>query len=133
MEKSTIWIEENNKPFDLKLFHAVAQITRPREEALGEDCPTFIKKAICDIAKKLSLNVLKTEGYEFSPQGYTAFAILSESHMSIHTWPEKKLIAFDLFCCREIGLEDVEGALSSTLMAKESETVIKVIDRNIYA
>lgn len=85
------------------------------------------------MAKKLSLNVLKVEGYEFSPQGYTAFAILSESHMSIHTWPEKDLIAFDLFCCREVKAEDVASALNSFLASKESRVYINMIDRNHHA
>lgn len=38
---------------------------------------------------------------EFTPQGITAVCLLSESHLSIHTWPEKKYAAIDIFTCGE--------------------------------
>jgi S-adenosylmethionine decarboxylase len=33
--------------------------------------------------------------------GVTGFAMLSESHLSVHTFPETGFAAFDLYCCRE--------------------------------
>ncbi len=36
---------------------------------------------------------------EFTPQGITAVCLLSESHLSIHTWPEKNYAAIDIFTC----------------------------------
>jgi S-adenosylmethionine/arginine decarboxylase-like enzyme len=53
--------------------------------------------------------------------------------MSIHTWPEKDLIAFDLFCCRDISLEDVTGALNSFLTSKKSRVAIDVLDRRVHS
>lgn len=38
--------------------------------------------------------------------GYTYLALLSTSHFSIHTWPEKSSAAIDMFSCGEI-LSDV--------------------------
>ena len=32
---------------------------------------------------------LKIETQKFVPQGVTGFALLADSHLSIHTWPEK--------------------------------------------
>lgn len=37
--------------------------------------------------------------YPFTPQGVTGVAILSESHMMIHTWPEHGYAAVDVFTC----------------------------------
>ena len=34
--------------------------------------------------------------------GYTYLALLSTSHFSIHTWPENKCCAIDMFSCGEI-------------------------------
>ncbi|MHA1638375.1 MAG: S-adenosylmethionine decarboxylase family protein [Candidatus Thorarchaeota archaeon] len=31
--------------------------------------------------------------------GATAFALLSESHISVHTWPELKKVVVDVFTC----------------------------------
>ena len=37
--------------------------------------------------------------YPFTPQGVTGVAILSESHLMIHTWPEHGYAAVDVFTC----------------------------------
>lgn len=37
--------------------------------------------------------------HQFEPQGLTGFILLAESHMSIHTWPEKGEAAMDVFTC----------------------------------
>lgn len=34
------------------------------------------------------------------PGGVTGFALLAESHLSVHTFPESGFAAFDLYCCR---------------------------------
>jgi S-adenosylmethionine decarboxylase len=34
------------------------------------------------------------------PGGVTGFLLLSESHLSVHTFPESGFAAFDLYCCR---------------------------------
>jgi S-adenosylmethionine/arginine decarboxylase-like enzyme len=34
--------------------------------------------------------------------GYTGFGILSESHITIHTYPEEKKIALDLYSCKTL-------------------------------
>jgi S-adenosylmethionine decarboxylase len=34
------------------------------------------------------------------PGGVTGFLLLSESHLSVHTFPERGFAAIDLYCCR---------------------------------
>ena len=44
--------------------------------------------------------LLNIELHHFSPQGgISGVAILAESHMSIHTWPETGFVAVDIFLC----------------------------------
>jgi S-adenosylmethionine decarboxylase proenzyme len=45
-------------------------------------------------------SVLKTTYHQFEPEGFSILYLLSESHMSIHTFPEQNYIAFDLYTCR---------------------------------
>jgi len=45
--------------------------------------------------------ILKIDYHEFTPQGVTGFALLAESHISIHTWPEKGVAKCDIFTCGE--------------------------------
>eukprot|EP00667_Euglena_gracilis_P023029 EG_transcript_25877 len=37
--------------------------------------------------------------HQFTPQGVTGMVLLAESHMSIHTWPEHRAAAIDIFTC----------------------------------
>ena len=46
-----------------------------------------------------SMEVLHSFFYPFEPQGLTGFLLLSSSHISVHTWPEKGYAACDLFTC----------------------------------
>ena len=40
--------------------------------------------------------------YKFEPQGFTILALLAESHISFHTFPEKGIISFDFFTCGKV-------------------------------
>lgn len=44
-----------------------------------------------------ALNKLGEVYHNFSPQGFTAVVCLSESHISIHTWPEHDLVNLDIY------------------------------------
>jgi S-adenosylmethionine decarboxylase len=37
--------------------------------------------------------------HRFSPEGVSGVAVLAESHISVHTWPENGYAAFDVFMC----------------------------------
>lgn len=50
-------------------------------------------------ANECGATVLQTIYHSFDPQGVTAICLLSESHISVHTWPEKGLAAIDVFTC----------------------------------
>jgi len=118
-------------PGEIKLFHVTAQITSPNEKSLTKGCDQFFGKVILAIAKKLDLNILKVEDHFFEPHGYTVFALLSESHMSFHTWPEKDLIAFDLFTCRGVDPEEVKPVLLAELGALSQDITINLLDRTV--
>lgn len=61
-----------------------------------------------EIIDKSNLNVIKQTNYQFRPCGYTALYLLAESHMSFHTYPEKKCLSFDLYCCNpNIDISDI--------------------------
>jgi S-adenosylmethionine decarboxylase proenzyme len=47
----------------------------------------------------LNLNVVNEAGHQFQPFGYTYAYVLSESHLTIHTYPEYKSCYIDIFCC----------------------------------
>ena len=67
-----------------------------------EYSPSFFEKIVYKIAKKAKVAVLEISRHKFEPQGFTLVALLAESHMSFHTFPEKNIISFDFFTCGKI-------------------------------
>ena len=64
--------------------------------------PSVYEKVINDIAKAAKVTILNISKYKFEPQGFTILALLAESHISFHTFPEKGIISFDFFTCGKI-------------------------------
>jgi len=64
--------------------------------------PSFFEKIVYKIAKKAKVTVLEISRHKFEPQGFTLVALLAESHMSFHTFPEKNIISFDFFTCGKV-------------------------------
>lgn len=64
-----------------------------------------------------------------SPYGITAFAMLSESHLACHTYPEYGVATFNLYCCRERPRWNWEANLSDTLKAKD--VTVRMIERAV--
>lgn len=52
------------------------------------------------ICQKYEYQVLQKIEHIFDPQGFSVIYLLSESHISIHTFPEKNYAAIDLYTCR---------------------------------
>jgi len=59
------------------------------------------EEALRDMVEALDVNLLDLRVYPFSPVGVTGIAIVSESHLVIHTWPEHGYAAVDIFTCGE--------------------------------
>jgi spermidine synthase len=64
--------------------------------------PSVYESVIRKIAKAAEVTILEISKYKFEPQGFTILALLAESHMSFHTFPEKGIISFDFFTCGKI-------------------------------
>lgn len=59
----------------------------------------FVKEAMTRAAEAANATLLSISSKKFEPQGVTAVVLLSESHLSIHTWPEYGYAAIDAFTC----------------------------------
>ncbi|MFH1169255.1 MAG: adenosylmethionine decarboxylase [Chloroflexota bacterium] len=59
----------------------------------------FLKDTLLTAARESGATVLGESFHFFSPQGVSGVVIISESHMSIHTWPEYGYAAADIFTC----------------------------------
>ena len=59
----------------------------------------YIRQIMLEAVKKLDAQLLGETFHKFSPHGITGVVSIAESHLSIHTWPEYKYAAVDIFTC----------------------------------
>jgi S-adenosylmethionine decarboxylase len=67
-----------------------------------------IRSLLEQVIDTLGATLLDLSLRRFSPHGVTAVAMLAESHLAVHTWPEQNYFAADLFYC---GAGDSEQAV----------------------
>jgi S-adenosylmethionine decarboxylase len=68
--------------------------------ATNLDDPNHIDAALRESAIISGATILHSHFHHFSPNGgVSGVLVLAESHISIHTWPEKNFAAIDLFMC----------------------------------
>jgi S-adenosylmethionine decarboxylase len=58
-----------------------------------------LKKIFEKTIKISKTKILHKKFHKFKPQGLTGIYLLSESHLSFHTWPENGEISIDLYTC----------------------------------
>jgi S-adenosylmethionine decarboxylase proenzyme len=80
-------------------------------------------------AEKSNATILKYYFNQFDPTGVSGIMMIAESHFSIHTWPDHKYAAFDMFTCGHIEAEIAVDILKAGLEAEKAE--IKIIPRGI--
>ncbi|MEM8786099.1 MAG: adenosylmethionine decarboxylase, partial [Pseudomonadota bacterium] len=68
------------------------------DPALLDDV-SFVRVALADASREGMSTLIQMTSHRFEPQGVTALALLAESHISIHTWPERGYAAVDIFMC----------------------------------
>ena len=83
------------------------------------DNEEFLKQQIIESLNKTSLTLLDISSHKFNPQGVTIVALLSESHISIHTWPEEGSAALDVFTCGDTNPEVAMMYMIEALQARD--------------
>src|SRR4030043_621666 len=58
-----------------------------------------IREILIKAVKKANNTPLEILVHKFRPQGLTGIVLLAESHIAIHTWPEFKYVAVDIYTC----------------------------------
>ena len=107
--------------------HLLLELYRCDCEKLNDE--SFLRCTLNRAAKLANATVLNLISNKFEPHGVTAIALLAESHISIHTWPESNYSAVDIFTCGQNMMpEQASQYLIESLMAEEHS--LRVIERN---
>jgi spermidine synthase len=62
---------------------------------------SMIETSMVAAAKEAGATVINSTFHHFSPFGVSGVVVIQESHLAIHTWPEYRYAAVDLFTCGE--------------------------------
>lgn len=63
------------------------------------DDEEWIRMGLSNASANCRSTLLSLSSHKFEPQGVTAIAMLAESHISMHTWPELGMAVCDVFTC----------------------------------
>jgi spermidine synthase len=85
--------------------------------------PIRAEQALRDACAAGDLSLIELFVHQFSPHGLSAVAVIAESHLAIHTWPEYGYVAADFFTCGEhTDLEAIVRVLRDAFEADRIES-----------
>ena len=77
--------------------HCILELYNCSSQKLDDEA--FLRSTITHAVQQAGATLLQLISHRFDPQGVTGLALLAESHLSIHTWPESGYAAVDVFTC----------------------------------
>ena len=117
----------NDEELSHQSKHLLLELYKCNYEKLNDE--SFLRCSLNRAAKISKATVLNLISNKFEPQGVTAIALLAESHISIHSWPESNYSAVDIFTCGRNMLPELASQyLIEALKAEEHS--LRVIERN---
>jgi len=95
--------------------HILVEYYNCDEDVLRD--PAVIEQYMNEAAVRCGATIVQSVFHHFNPWGVSGAVIISESHLTIHTWPEYGYAAVDLFTCGDInpwvGFDYLEKMLGS--------------------
>ena len=86
----------------------------------GLDAPAAIESAVRALAAGIGASLVEVSTHRFAPQGLSCMAQISASHIAIHTWPENRFAAVDVFSCTtRVNVEALAAILRAALGARQ--------------
>ncbi len=96
---------------------------------LLNDCE-LLEQYLLNAAEKCGATVITSQIHRFEPQGISAFVLLAESHISIHTYPEKGFAGIDCYTCGE-EVDPTKAVRFLIERLKPSQTFSKMLYRGL--
>jgi S-adenosylmethionine decarboxylase len=86
-----------------------------------------IRETMILAAERTGATVVGSLFHKFSPQGVSGVVVISESHLSIHTWPEERYAAVDVYTCGDCAPEKAISFLTDVFCSlnPKTKTVIR--------
>ncbi|MCS7118681.1 MAG: adenosylmethionine decarboxylase [Archaeoglobaceae archaeon] len=77
--------------------HIIAELYGVNPELIARE--EIVRQIVEGVVYEAGLNKVGSIYRQFNPHGVTGIVLISESHVSVHTWPEYELVNLDIFTC----------------------------------
>jgi S-adenosylmethionine decarboxylase proenzyme len=85
---------KNHGPF---ASHTLIELRECRAELLSD--PAALKELLVEAVIRGGGTIVTDVFHTFNPHGVSGVIVIAESHVAIHTWPEHRYAAVDIFSC----------------------------------
>mgnify|MGYP003798092823 FL=1 len=132
-------MEENKKEIEMKkeLYlvspvgtHLIIDLYDCRCDFL--DNSEKIQNLLIEVAKISNTTILSVKVHKFTPMGVSGYVLISESHISIHTWPEFNYASVDIYTCGDNSLPTKGFECIVEKLNSQKPTILK-LERGLYA
>ena len=79
--------------------HIIAELYGIEKELISLE--GIVRDIVEGIVKEAELTKIGSVYRQFNPHGVTGVVLITESHISLHTWPEYRMVNLDIFTCGE--------------------------------
>jgi len=104
--------------------HLLLELKICNEEVLND--LDLLKRYLNEAAVQSGATVVGESFYHFSPHGVSGVINIAESHISIHTWPEFKYAAVDVFTCGDDVDPEKAARLITEKLGAQSHSLIEL-------
>ncbi|MEM2070595.1 MAG: adenosylmethionine decarboxylase [Archaeoglobaceae archaeon] len=77
--------------------HIIAELYGVDPELIARE--ETVRRIVEEVVNEAKLTKVGSVYKQFNPHGVTGVVLISESHVSLHTWPEYELVNLDIFTC----------------------------------
>ena len=85
-----------------------------------------VKDILVGAARACGATIVDVAFHEFNPFGVSGVVVIAESHISIHTWPEYRYAAVDIFTCGDVIKPDVAVEYIATRFQCKKPSVVEM-------
>src|SRR6476661_4125795 len=101
--------------------HVIAELWGCNVEKLNN--MDFIEQVFVDAALKAGAEVREVAFHKFAPHGVSGVVIISESHLTIHSFPEHGYASIDVYTCGHLDPTIAADYIADALSAHTRETI----------
>jgi len=119
--KATLTQSKYQNSHETDGHHFILELSECQSDLLAD--LNYVEKILKEAVLKAKATIINACFYRFSPTGVSGIILLSESHCSIHTWPEEAYAAVDIYTCgKETFPEKACNYISQALDSKSTFT-----------